>query len=250
MEHVLHHVAHGVALSAVAVGPLGAEPYVAVVHGVGLRVLALLGVGTLIGDGDVRRRGGVVFGASQFVPLGCLGRCAHAGVHYARLYRPADGGCAVYGVGGGVVGVAEDAQVGAALVGYRLCEAEGDVAAEGSERDGEVVGELRFARLEAFGVAHRGVDGGQHAHELTRCGAVFEHLHVLCCLCRCQHGQGEEYHCCFHNLVFFQGVQQSLLHQPSKLFCVFCVFRGNICSPTDFTEFTEQTAEMFSHRFH
>ena len=36
-------------------------------------------------------------------------------------------------------------------------------------------------------------------------------------------------------------MQQSLLHQPSKLFCVFCVFRGNICSPTDFTEFTEQT---------
>ena len=100
---------------------------------------------------------------------------------------------------------------------------------------------MRFTRLKAFGVAHRGVDGGQHAHELTRCGAVFEHLHVLCCLCRCQHGQGEDYHCCFHNLVFFQGVQQSLLHQPSKLFCVFCVFRGNICSPTDFTEFTEQT---------
>ena len=36
-------------------------------------------------------------------------------------------------------------------------------------------------------------------------------------------------------------MQQSLLHQPSKLFCVFCVFRGNICSPTGFTEFTEQT---------
>ena len=25
-------------------------------------------------------------------------------------------------------------------------------------------------------------------------------------------------------------MQQSLLHQPSKLFCVFCVFRGNILS--------------------
>ena len=68
-------------------------------------------------------------------------------------------------------------------------------------------------------------------------------------------------------------MQQSLLHQPSKLFCVFRVFRGNIlfshrihgihridwqrvsshrihgihridwqrCSPTDFTEFTEST---------
>ena len=30
-------------------------------------------------------------------------------------------------------------------------------------------------------------------------------------------------------------MQQSLLHQPSKLFCVFCVFRGNI---------------LFSHRIH
>ena len=41
--------------------------------------------------------------------------------------------------------------------------------------------------------------------------------------------------------MLFQGVHLSQVHQPSKLFCVFCVFRGNICSPTDFTEFTEQT---------
>ena len=46
-------------------------------------------------------------------------------------------------------------------------------------------------------------------------------------------------------------MQQSLLHQPSKLFCVFCVFRGNILSSHRIHGIHRiDWQRMFSHRIH
>ena len=46
-------------------------------------------------------------------------------------------------------------------------------------------------------------------------------------------------------------MQQSLLHQPSKLFCVFCVFRGNILSSHRIHGIHRiDWQRVSSHRFH